>query len=140
MGVQVKAEYRYEYYVLNGNLECENCDLHNLLCHRPILTSLNCPQSSQRRLNMAPSKAPYDPVVSVEAMYKDSVSQGKPFNLQKTEADRLSQLTRLGYFFKDPKLYGDATLAVLRKTAKPYDDALDDCLIQIVCHASPTVQ
>lgn len=44
------------------------------------------------------------------------------------------QLTRLGYFFKDPETYGDATLAVLRETAKRYDDALDDCLIQIVCH------
>lgn len=42
------------------------------------------------------------------------------------------QLTRLGYFFKDPKHYGEATLGVLRETAKRYDDALNDCLIQIV--------
>lgn len=62
---------------------------------------------------MAPSTVSYDPIVSVEGMFKGS-------------------LTRLGYFFKDPKLYGGATLAVLRETAKRYDDALDDCLIQIL--------
>ncbi|KAF7512130.1 hypothetical protein GJ744_002292 [Endocarpon pusillum] len=62
---------------------------------------------------MAPAKPPYDPIVSVEGMYKGS-------------------LTRLGYFFKDPKHYGGATLAVLRESAKRYDDALDDCLIQIL--------
>jgi hypothetical protein len=49
--------------------------------------------------------------------------------------DNTLQLTRLGYFFKNPKLYGEATLAVLRETAKRYDDALDDCLIQIVREA-----
>lgn len=49
----------------------------------------------------------------------------------------IGQLARLGYFFKDPKSYGDATLAVLRETAKRYDDALDDCLIQIVSQVKP---
>ena len=44
----------------------------------------------------------------------------------------MGQLKRLGDFFKDPKAYGGATLVILKETAKRYDDALDDCVIQIV--------
>lgn len=84
---------------------------------------------------VSPSKIPYDPIVSVEGMYKGSVRPN--ISLAWKDITLIIprwQLTRLGYFFKDPKRYGDATLAVLRETAKRYDDALDDCLIQIVGH------
>lgn len=42
------------------------------------------------------------------------------------------QLIRLANYFKDPASYGQRTQEVLRATAKRYQDALDDCEIQIV--------
>ena len=42
------------------------------------------------------------------------------------------QLIRLAYYFKDPAVYGQQTQTVLRETAKRYQDALDDCEVQIV--------
>lgn len=62
---------------------------------------------------MAQLKAPYDPIKSVEGMFNGT-------------------LTRLGYFFKDPDNYGASTKVVLSETAKRYQDALDDCEIQIL--------
>lgn len=57
--------------------------------------------------------APYDPVKSVVAMWNGTI-------------------TRLGYFFKDPANYGKLTKAVLISTSRRYQDALDDCEIQIL--------
>jgi hypothetical protein len=42
------------------------------------------------------------------------------------------QLIRLANYFKDPAGYGQQTQTVLKETAKRYQDALDDCEIQIV--------
>lgn len=42
-------------------------------------------------------------------------------------------ITRLGYLFKDPATYGaEPTKAVLNSTSRRYQDALDDCEIQIL--------
>jgi hypothetical protein len=58
--------------------------------------------------------APYDPVRSVVAMWNGTI-------------------TRLGYLFKDPVTYGaEPTKAVLNSTSRRYQDALDDCEIQIL--------
>lgn len=59
------------------------------------------------------SQAPYDPVKSVLGMWNGTI-------------------TRLGYFFKDPANYGESTKAVLSSTSRRYQDALDDCEIQIL--------
>lgn len=62
----------------------------------------------------AKPQAPYDPVKSVVGMWNGT-------------------LTRLGYFFKDPANYdGEPTKAVLSLTSRRYQDALDDCEIQIL--------
>jgi hypothetical protein len=61
---------------------------------------------------MATSKPPYDPVKTVEAMFMGSVA-------------------RIAYVMKDPVNYAPATKAVLAETAKKFQDALDDCEIQI---------
>jgi hypothetical protein len=58
-------------------------------------------------------EAPYDPVKSVVAMWNGTI-------------------TRLGYFFKDPANYGEPTKIVLISTSRRYQDALDDCEIQIL--------
>ena len=58
-------------------------------------------------------QAPYDPVKSVVGMWNGTI-------------------TRLGYFFKDPANYGEPTKAVLISTSRRYQDALDDCEIQIL--------
>ena len=58
-------------------------------------------------------QAPYDPVKSVVGMWNGTI-------------------TRLGYFFKDPANYGEPTKAVLNLTSRRYQDALDDCEIQIL--------
>jgi hypothetical protein len=58
-------------------------------------------------------QAPYDPVKSVVGMWNGTI-------------------TRLGYFFKDPEKYGEPTNAVLISTSRRYQDALDDCEIQIL--------
>ena len=57
--------------------------------------------------------APYDPVKSVVGMWNGTI-------------------TRLGYFFKDPANFGESTKAVLNSTSRRYQDALDDCEIQIL--------
>lgn len=58
-------------------------------------------------------QAPYDPVKSVVGMWNGTI-------------------TRLGYFFKDPANYGESTKDVLILTSRRYQDALDDCEIQIL--------
>ena len=55
----------------------------------------------------------YDPVKSIEGMFNGS-------------------LKRLAYFMKDRKNYGERTAVVLKETSKRYQDALDDCEIQIL--------
>lgn len=62
---------------------------------------------------MATSKPPYDPVKTVEGMFNGSV-------------------TRIAYAMKDPVNYAQSTKAVLAETAKKFQDALDDCEIQIL--------
>jgi hypothetical protein len=62
---------------------------------------------------MATSKPPYDPVKTVEGMFMGSV-------------------TRIAYAMKDPLNYAQSTKAVLAETAKKFQDALDDCEIQIL--------
>src|ERR1700712_4460780 len=62
---------------------------------------------------MATSRPPYDPVKTVEAMFMGSVA-------------------RIAYVMKDPVNYAPATRAVLAETAKKFQDALDDCEIQIL--------
>jgi len=62
---------------------------------------------------MATTKPPYDPVKTVEGMFNGSV-------------------TRIAYALKDPLNYAQSTRAVLVETAKKFQDALDDCEIQIL--------
>lgn len=62
---------------------------------------------------MAAAKPPYDPVKTVEGMFNGSV-------------------TRIAYALKDPANYAQSTKAVLAETAKKFQDALDDCEIQIL--------
>lgn len=59
------------------------------------------------------TKPPYDPVKTVEGMFNGSV-------------------TRIAYAMKDPLNYAQSTKAVLAETAKKFQDALDDCEIQIL--------
>jgi hypothetical protein len=59
------------------------------------------------------SKGPYSPVTAIEGMFNGSV-------------------TRIAYVFKDPGKYGPSTKAVLGETSKRFQDALDDCEIQIL--------
>ncbi|KIW86342.1 hypothetical protein Z517_01738 [Fonsecaea pedrosoi CBS 271.37] len=62
---------------------------------------------------MATAKPPYDPVKTVEGMFMGSV-------------------TRIAYAMKDPLNYAPSTKAVLAETAKKFQDALDDCEVQIL--------
>ena len=62
---------------------------------------------------MSSSRGPYDPMRSVYGMWNGS-------------------LIRIANLFKDPAQYKDGTPAVLTETAKRYQDALDDCEIQIL--------
>ncbi|OAP62728.1 hypothetical protein AYL99_01955 [Fonsecaea erecta] len=62
---------------------------------------------------MATTKPPYDPVKTVEGMFMGSV-------------------TRIAYAMKDPLNYAQSTKAVLAETAKKFQDALDDCEVQIL--------
>jgi hypothetical protein len=62
---------------------------------------------------MATTKASYDPVKTVEGMFNGSV-------------------TRIAYAVKDPLNYAQSTKAVLAETTKKFQDALDDCEIQIL--------
>lgn len=62
---------------------------------------------------MATTKPAYDPVKTVEGMFNGSV-------------------TRIAYALKDPLNYAQSTRAVLVETAKKFQDALDDCEIQIL--------
>ncbi len=62
---------------------------------------------------MSTVKPPYDPVKTVEAMFMGSVA-------------------RIAYVMKDPVNFAPATKAVLAETAKKFQDALDDCEIQIL--------
>lgn len=55
----------------------------------------------------------YDPMKTVDGMFKGSV-------------------IRMAYAFKDPKLHGETTRIVLSECTKKYQDALDDCEIQIL--------
>lgn len=59
------------------------------------------------------AKPSYDPIKAIEGMFNGSV-------------------TRIGYVFKDPAGYGANTRAVLAECAKRFQDALDDCEIQIL--------
>lgn len=61
---------------------------------------------------MATSKPPYDPVKTVEGMFMGSV-------------------TRIAYALRDPANFAQSTKTVLAETAKKFQDALDDCHIQI---------
>lgn len=56
---------------------------------------------------------PYDPVIAVEGMFSGSV-------------------TRMGYVFRDPKAFTENTKIVLDECAKRFQDALDDCEIQLL--------
>ena len=62
---------------------------------------------------MSTVKPPYDPVKTVEAMFMGSFA-------------------RIAYDMKDPVNFAPATKAVLAETAKKFQDALDDCEIQIL--------
>jgi len=62
---------------------------------------------------MSTTKPAYDPVKTVEGMFNGSV-------------------TRIAYVLKDPLNYAQSTKAVLAETAKKFQDALDDCEIQIL--------
>lgn len=62
---------------------------------------------------MASTKPPYDPVKTVEGMFNGSV-------------------TRIAYAMKDPLNYAQSTKAILAETAKKFQDALDDCEVQIL--------
>ncbi|KEF53441.1 uncharacterized protein A1O9_10416 [Exophiala aquamarina CBS 119918] len=62
---------------------------------------------------MSSAKPAYDPVKTVEGMFNGSV-------------------TRIAYVLKDPLNYAQSTKAVLAETAKKFQDALDDCEIQIL--------
>ncbi|EXJ63460.1 uncharacterized protein A1O5_11509 [Cladophialophora psammophila CBS 110553] len=62
---------------------------------------------------MATAKPPYDPMKTVEGMFMGSV-------------------TRIAYAMKDPLNYAQSTKAVLAETAKKFQDALDDCEVQIL--------
>jgi len=62
---------------------------------------------------MAATKPAYDPMKTVEGMFNGSV-------------------TRIAYAMKDPLNYAHSTRAVLVETAKKFQDALDDCEIQIL--------
>lgn len=62
---------------------------------------------------MSAVKPPYDPVKTVEGMFNGSV-------------------TRIAYVMKDPLNYAQSTKAVLAETAKKFQDALDDCEIQLL--------
>lgn len=55
----------------------------------------------------------YDPVVSIEGMYHGSV-------------------TRIAYALKDPSNFGQSTRGIIQECSKQYQDALDDCEIQIL--------
>lgn len=56
---------------------------------------------------------PYDPMKTVDGMFKGSV-------------------LRMAYAFKDPKQYGESTKIIISECTKKYQDALDDCEIQIL--------
>lgn len=62
---------------------------------------------------MSTAKPAYDPVKTVEGMFNGSV-------------------TRIAYVLKDPLNYAQSTKAVLAETAKKFQDALDDCEVQIL--------
>lgn len=62
---------------------------------------------------MAVTKGIYDPVKAVEGMFNGSV-------------------TRIAYVLKDPINYGGSTKMVLAECAKRFQDALDDCEIQLL--------
>ncbi|KIW21167.1 hypothetical protein PV08_01747 [Exophiala spinifera] len=62
---------------------------------------------------MAVTKPAYDPLRIVEGMFNGSV-------------------TRIAYAMKDPVNYAQSTRAVLVETAKKFQDALDDCEVQIL--------
>lgn len=61
----------------------------------------------------ASTKPPSDPVKTVEGMFNGSV-------------------TRIAYAMRDPLNYAQSTKAILAETAKKFQDALDDCEIQIL--------
>lgn len=62
---------------------------------------------------MATTKPLHDPVKTLEGMFNGSV-------------------TRIAYVLKDPTNFGQGTKAILAETAKKFQDALDDCEIQIL--------
>jgi hypothetical protein len=62
---------------------------------------------------MSTAKPAYDPVKTVEGMFNGSV-------------------TRIAYVMKDPLNYAQSTKAVLAETAKKFQDALDDCEVQLL--------
>lgn len=56
---------------------------------------------------------PYDPTKTVDGMFKGSV-------------------IRMAYAFKDPKNFGESTKVIISECTKKYQDALDDCEIQLL--------
>lgn len=70
--------------------------------------------AAQNRSNStAPAPKAYDPMIVVEAMFNGCV-------------------TRIGQTFRDPKEYAEGTKSVLPECTKRFQDALDDCEIQIL--------
>ena len=63
--------------------------------------------------HISTAKSPYDPVKAVDGMFNGSV-------------------IRIASFFKDPLAFGPDTKRVLSETSKRFQDALDDCEIQIL--------
>lgn len=60
-----------------------------------------------------PTPKPYDPVQTVAGMFSGSIM-------------------RLAYVLQDPKNYSESTKIILAECTKKYQDALDDCQIQIL--------
>ncbi|ETN45020.1 uncharacterized protein HMPREF1541_09896 [Cyphellophora europaea CBS 101466] len=56
---------------------------------------------------------PYDPIKSIEGMYHGTV-------------------TRIAYALKDPGNFGQSTKGIIQECSKQFQDALDDCEIQIL--------
>lgn len=86
--------------------------------HRTTITLALFPTASPHLLayavvTMAATKPAYDPLRIVEGMFNGSV-------------------TRIAYAMKDPVNYAQSTRAVLVETAKKFQDALDDCEVQIL--------
>lgn len=74
----------------------------------PASTAPSTPAMSQSGL-----PKPHDPMKTVDGMFKGCVM-------------------RMAYAFKDPKNFGESTKIIISECTKKYQDALDDCEIQIL--------